>query len=203
MARNSRPAPKAFLAALAKSRTPKVGIPGSRKRVVPFSVSGTLARAAEILANPPAKAHIVRQPAAGELLHRLAIPLRLCKPQNRKAKAAPWEFSATRKALLQLLSLQLGGVPHAPLKGRPVVQCIRFSARAPDAFADSFKTPIDCLCPSRVRKHKGRAQRVPGIGLIADDRPEACDVRQRWEYAPAGAGFCVIDVYSGEAKGEA
>jgi hypothetical protein len=199
--RPSRPASKAFLAALAKSRGSKPGIRGARKGPVPFSVPSALARATEILSAPPAKAHIVRQPAAGRLLHRLALPLHLCKPQNRKAKAAPWEFSATRKALLQLLAIQLGGVPHVPLKGRPIVQCIRFSARAPDAFADSFKTPVDCLCPSRNRMHKGIARRVPGIGLIADDRPDACDVRQRWEYAPVGAGFCVLEIYSGEAKG--
>ncbi len=195
----SRPASKAFLAALAKSRqSPRVG----GTLTDGFSVANALLGAERILAAAPARHHIGRQPAAGELIHRFALPLRLCKPQNRKAFAEGWQFAATRKALLDLLAVQLRGrLPRAPLPGRPIVQCIRFSSRSPDAFADSFKQAIDCLCPRRVRSVKGLPRLIPGLGLIADDNPDACDVRQRWEFAPNGSGFCVIDVYSGEPKG--
>jgi hypothetical protein len=198
--RNNRPASKAFLAALAKSRGTKSSRPAAKKP--PFSVASALADADRILALPPARAHIVRQPTAGKLVRRFALPLRLCKPQNKKAFAEGWQFAATRKELLGLLAAQLGNrLPKAPLPGRPIVQCIRFSSKAPDAGADSFKQAIDCLSPRRFRKVKGVPRLIPGVGLIADDDPDSCDVRQRWEHAPSGKGFCVIEVWSGEAKG--
>ncbi len=183
------------------SHTRKFRAPGSRK-AVPFSVTDVLARADAVLSAPPARRFIVRQPVAGELVHRFALPMRLCKTQNRKAKAEGWQFAVTRTELLQVLAVQFrGALPKRPLPGRPIVQCIRFSSRPPDAFADSFKTAIDCLCPRRVRRHKGVPRLIPGLGLIADDGQDVCDVRQRWEYAPSKAGFCVIEVYSGEPKG--
>lgn len=196
----SRPASKAFLAALANSRASAVGIRRTRN-ADPFSVAGALARAAAILSAPPARSFIVRQPVTGDLVHRFALPLHLCKPQNRKAMAEGWQFAATRTSLLKMLTLQLrGALPRKPLPGRPIVQCIRFSSKAPDAHADSFKQAIDCLCPRRVRSHQGLPRLIAGLGVIADDRPEACDVRQRWEHAPSGAGFCVIEIWSGEPQ---
>jgi len=165
-----------------------------------FSIKAALSQAEWILTAPPAFPHIVRPATAGTRMHRFVLPLELCKPQNRKRFAASWELGETREAILQLLAIQLRHqLPAAPLPGRPVVQCIRFSSREPDAFADSFKMPIDCLCPPRTRMHKGFPRRIPGVGLIADDRPTVCDVRQRWEFTPAGEGFGLIDVYSGEA----
>jgi hypothetical protein len=198
MRSRSRPASKAFLAALAKSRAPQVRVPRSRKPAAPFSVTSALAAADRILAAPPARHHIVRQPTSGSLVHRFALPLRLCKPQNRKAFANGWQFAANRSELLKTMSVQLrGALPRKPLPGRPIVQCIRFSSKAPDVGADSFKQAIDCLCPRRVRSHQGLPRLIPGLGLIADDNPDACDVRQRWEHAPSGAGFCVIEIWTG------
>ena len=165
-----------------------------------FSIKAALAQAEWILTAPPARPHIIRAAAAGMRLHRFVLPLELCKPQNRKRFAASWELGETREAILQLLAIQLRHhLPESPLPGRPVVQCIRFSSREPDAFADSFKMAIDCLCPPRARLHKGFPKRIPGVGLIADDRPVLCDVRQRWEFAPTGEGFGLIDVHEGEA----
>lgn len=198
----SRPAPKAFLAALAKQRQPKA-VKKTARQPAPFSVSAALEEADRILAEPPARHHIVRQPVAGDLRYRFALPLRLCKPQNRKAFAEGWQFAATRKALLNMLALQLRGLPKSPLAGRPIVQCIRFSSKAPDAHADSFKQAIDCLCPRRFRKVKCAQRMIPGLGVIANDDPDSCDVRQRWEYAPSRGGFCVIEIYTGETKGGA
>lgn len=167
--------------------------------VLRFNVGAALVRAGEILRDPPTRAHIVRLKPVGELVKRFALPLELCEPQNRRRGAPAWAMANKREAILQLLANQLRHqLPESPLPGRPIVQCIRFSARATDAFSDSFKQAIDCLCPRRIRKWKGVPRLIPGLGLIADDRPEACDVRQRWEYAPRGAGFCVIEVYRGE-----
>lgn len=165
-----------------------------------FSIGAAFARAEWILSAPPAFPHIVRAAAAGRRLHRFVLPLELCKPQNRKRFAPSWELGETREAILQLLAIQLRHrLPEAPLSGRPIVQCVRFSSREPDAFADSFKMAIDCLCPPRTRQHKGFPRRIPGVGLIVDDSPGVCDVRQRWEFVPADKGFGLIDVYSGEA----
>lgn len=199
--RASRPASKAFLAALAKHRA---GLPAPKRRranAPPFSVQETLAAADEILARLPARAHIKRFPTAGELRYRFALPLHLCKPQNRKAFADGWQFAKDRKALLQMLALQLRGLPKAPLSGRPIVQCIRFSSKAPDAQADSFKQAIDCLCPRRSRKVRGVARMIPGLGVIRNDDPDSADVRQRWEYSPSKRGFCVIEIYTGAEGG--
>lgn len=166
-----------------------------------FNVRAALLLADQILASPPSRRHIVRQPAAGDRLHRFALPLELCETRNLNRFAPKWALASKREAILQMLAIQLRHqLPASPLGGRPIVQCIRFSSRAPDAGADSFKMPIDCLCPPRTRKYKGTLRRIPGVGLIADDRPERCDVRQRWEYTPSGTGFGLIDVYSGEAQ---
>lgn len=169
--------------------------------ILRFNAGQALARADVILRDPPTRAHIVRVKPSGRLVNRFALPLELCEPQNRRRAAPAWAMANKRESILQLLASQLHHqLPERPLPGRPIVQCIRFSARAPDAFADSFKLAIDCLCPRRIRKHKGIARLIPGVGLIADDRPEVCDVRQRWEYVPRGEGFSVIDVWSGEGS---
>ena len=163
-----------------------------------FSISSALLRAAKILSEPPAKSHIVRAQPEGDLVVRFALPLELCEPQNRRRKAPGWVMANKRDGILQLLAVQLRHqLPEKPLSGRPIVQCIRFSSRAPDAFADSFKLAIDCLCPSKIRKTRGVPKRIPGIGLIADDNPEACDVRQRWEQAPSGQGLALLEVWTG------
>lgn len=166
-----------------------------------FDVRSALNRATQILMDPPARSHIVRVRPEGELVVRFALPLELCEPQNLRRKAPSWVLGEKRESILRMLAIQLRHqLPAVPLPGRPVVQCIRFSARAPDAFADSFKLAVDCLSPSRFRRYKGIPRKIPGIGLIVDDRPEVCDVRQRWEYAPAKTGFCVIEIWSGERK---
>ena len=170
--------------------------------ILRFDADRSLARADQILRDPPARRHIVRVKPAGELVKRFALPLELCEPQNRRRFAPVWAMANKREAILQMLATQLRHqLPERPLPGRPIVECVRFSSRAADAFADSFKLAIDCLCPRRIRKHKGVPRLIPGVGLIADDRPEICDVRQRWEYVKPGEGFCVISVWSGERSG--
>jgi hypothetical protein len=167
-----------------------------------FDVRSAYDRAAVILRDPPARRHIVRVKPVGDLVARFALPLEVCEPQNARRKAPGWAMAQKRDDILHLFALQLcGHLPTAPLTGRPIVQCIRFSSRAPDAFADSFKLAVDCLSPSRIRRHKGVPRLIRGIGLIADDRPEVCDVRQRWEYAARGTGFCLVELWSGEKGG--
>jgi hypothetical protein len=167
-----------------------------------FNVRDALNRAERILMDPPARQHIVRVRPDGELVVRFALPLELCEPQNRRRGAPGWAMAQKREDILQLFAVQLRHqLPLNPLPGRPIVQCVRFSARAPDAFADSFKLAVDCLSPSRVRRFKGVPRKIPGIGLIVDDRPEVCDVRQRWEYAAAKTGFAVVEVWTGKVEG--
>jgi hypothetical protein len=220
--RSSRSASKAFLEALMKDRQRRqeqFGIKGTAKRelvtkgklntpkpkrksiasiVKSFDYTDALLRATAILLLPPKKAHIDRREPEGRLVVRLALPLELCLPQNRKKGLPKFMFAQIRAGILQLYGAQLNHqLPIRPLPGRPVVQCIRFSSSQPDAGADSFKTAIDVLTPSRVRKANGVPHKVPGIGLIADDNPDACDARQRWEYAPPGQSMAIVEVWTG------
>lgn len=181
-----------------KKRAHALGTPGVPKRKPKFSFRDAIARAEQILRAPPAQSHIVRVAPEGLLVARFALPLEDCEPGNLRRSAPKWAMARKRSDILTLYTTQLvGKVPQAPLLGRPIVQCIRFSSRAPDAFSDSFKLAIDCLSPSRVRIVKGRPKKIPGIGLIADDRPGVCDVRQRWEYARPGEGFAIVEVWTG------
>lgn len=164
-----------------------------------FDARSALNRATQILMDPPARSHIVRVSPDGDLVARFALPLDLCEPQNRRRGAPGWAMAQKRARILHLMAAQLHHERRGqPLDGRPIVQCIRFSSREPDAFADSFKLAVDCLSPSRVRMHKGVPRKIPGMGLIVDDRPEACLVLQSWEYVPRGSGFCVIQVFTGK-----
>jgi hypothetical protein len=86
-------------------------------------------------------------------------------------------------------------VRRDPLPGRPMVRAIRFSSVEPDATASWFKTPIDVMLPPRKRG----AKFVAGLGLLRDDRPSALELRSWWERVPKGRGFCVVELWSGEA----
>jgi hypothetical protein len=166
--------------------------------LVRFDVREALARAGEILSAPPAKPHIVRIDPVGSLVARLVLSLALCEPQNRKRVVPRYVWAQKRAAILAVFQAQLRGqLPQAPLPGRPMVLCTRFSSVEADAFADSFKLAIDCLCPSKKRLVAGVPKLAPGLGLIRDDKPSLCDVRQRWEYAPPKLGFCLVEVYTG------
>lgn len=169
-----------------------------------FDARAALACADAILRDPPARSWIVRMKPEGRLVVRFALPLELCEPQNKRRFAPAWAMSQKRSDILMLFQAQLGGrLPADPLPGRPIVECTRFSSRAPDATANSFKLAVDCLSPSRVRRYNGVPRKIPGIGLIVDDNQDVCDVREKWEYAAARSGFAagVIEVWTGVFSG--
>lgn len=148
-----------------------------------------LAFADETLSRPPHKPHIVRVPPVGDLVARVVLPLDLCKPTNRTRGAQHWQHAKTRNDVYRHLGGQLR-IQEAPLPGRPMLRCIRFSCVEPDKYNDGFKVPVDALCVPR-----GRSKR--GFGFLRDDAPAYVDLHQWWEYAPRRQGFGLIEIYTG------
>jgi hypothetical protein len=163
-------------------RAPKLGIPGARNPA-PFSIRDAIKRADEAFNRPPLRDHIERPKPAGQCRNRFALPLPVCQPQNRTRHAQPWKLGKMKSECLALMRTQLSTRPTSPLPGRPQVLCVRFSSVEPDAFADWAKVPVDCL---------------KKLGLIVDDKPSAIELKQWWEPSPPKAGFCVIEVWSGQ-----
>jgi hypothetical protein len=183
-------------------------------------VSRLLARADDILSQPPAKPWIDRHHGRGERVLRFVLPLALAAPQNRSRHAEGWMLARQRASVLAAMAGQLAGqLQHpdgtvhgtarwcangrgllmmfpVPLAGRPQVRAVRFSSVAPDATAAWHKTAVDVLRTPRTRA--GRL--VPGLGVIDDDRPAMLELREWWEPAPKGEGFALIEVWTGEKQ---
>lgn len=148
-------------------------------------------RADEILARPPARPHLRRVPPIGSLVQRFAIPLDLCKPQNRTRHGQAWVLGKLKRDLWGVMVKQAARIRKTPLPGRPFVRCIRFSNTEPDKYSDWAKQAVDRLClPTKRRKN--------GLGLLRDDRPADAEIHQQWEYVPRGEGFVVIEVWTGD-----
>lgn len=143
-----------------------------------------LNRADAILAAPPARPHIERVSGKGHLVQRFALPLDLCPSSNLTRHGKPWVLGKMKERLSVLMFVQAKGGRRAPLPGRPMVRCVRFSALAPDKYADFGKLPIDVLKKLRY---------------IVDDRQSVCDVNQWWEPGPRGNGMVLVEVWTGAA----
>ncbi len=156
-------------------------------RFVLFNAAEAMAMAADVLSRPPAKAHIVRTVGRGRLVRRFALPLALCPTTNATRHAPKGQNARTKADITTVWLVQTKGqTRREPLPGRPQILCIRFSSREPDAYSDGFKMAID------------RLMRGPGrFGYLRDDSPSACDIVQRWEKAPAGKGFAILEIWSG------
>jgi len=151
-----------------------------------------------VLSEPSALPRIVRPVPRGDLVARFALPLELCRPQNRRDGAGPaWALAKVKSQLAQLMATQWlrqrGGV-ETPLPGRPQVLCLRFSSVEPDGYADWAKAAIDVLT---LRRSRARS-RVHRLGIIVDDRPSCAEVVQWWEPAKPGAGGVLVQVFRGE-----
>jgi len=148
-----------------------------------------MARAADVFAHPPAKAHIVRPTPRGELVARFWLPLELCAPMNRIARrgtqAAGWALGKMKTDAFRLMAAQHAR-RKAPLPGRPQVLCLRLSSVEPDKYADWQKNPVD-----RLRDDD------KGLRFIVDDRPSCIDLHAWWEPAKRGDGCVLIDVRTG------
>jgi hypothetical protein len=153
------------------------------KARAPFSPKLALAEAERILALPSAKPHIVRVEGRGSLVEQFALPLDLCRPQNRTRHAPGFALAKLKRQCLFVMRAQLSMHRTCPLPGRPQVVVVRFSSVEPDAFADGAKVAVDCLVK---------------LGVIVDDKPSCIDLSQSWEKAPPGAGFVILSVYTGE-----
>jgi len=167
------------------------GAQRTRKQTRPFDAAAALRLADEAMAREPALARLARPVVSGERVARFVLPLDACKPQNRTNHRSPWAYQADRKRVAMLMGVQCPR-RREPLRGRPTVVCTRFSSVEPDAFADWAKMAVDVLTMPT-----GRA--MNRLGLIEDDRPAKAEVIQRWEPAKRGEGFCLIEVWTGEA----
>ena len=175
-----------------------------RKPLPPISRCIDWINEGRALLDKPAAPGVERPEPRGELVAAFGLPIDLCLPQDRRRQL--WAALATRSKLWKLMSdqaLVLGWHRiEKPLKGRPQVRCVRFSAGATDAYADWAKQAVDILCPSVRRVHRkgkkaGKVTISPGLGLITRDTVAAIDEKQWSESAPAGHGFCLIEIRTG------
>ena len=141
-------------------------------------------------------------PSRGKLVAVFILDLSLARPQNATRHALGWQLHADRKALLDVMALQWNQQRHdfegvLPLEGRPQVNVVRFSSRAPDPYSNFGKEAIDCIQPARVRRWKGRVLRVPGLGLIANDSPTDIEEHQ-WHHPikRGDLGYVYLEVRS-------
>lgn len=173
--------PPAVPKAPKKPRKPRAPSP-------PFNAIEALAAADAVLKLPPAQSHIVRVPGVGELVRRFSLPIDLCPTTNGTRHRPGWALAKDKENLRVVMLKQTGGtVRPAPLKGRPMLRCIRFSSREPDRFSDWAKMAIDRLMVGEKR-----------LGYLRDDSPAACQVECWWEPIKRERGIVVIEIWTGE-----
>lgn len=158
----------------------------------PFDWRARIAEAQETLARPKAREWISRPDRSkGAVLFCFALPLELCRSFNVAGRAgaasATWAIGKLKSDTFSLMYGQLvarhGRPPTAPLTGRPVVHCVRFSSTPTDRESGWCKNPVDRL---RVGSN--------GLGIIRDDSEEAIDLRAWWEPAKPSSGFVYLEV---------
>lgn len=181
------PAPKSRRGKAPKSRAEKIAS---------FSIPEALARADAIFEGP-CQGHIPRVAGKGELVQRFVLPLELLQRQNATRRPQPGLLARTKEQVFRMMFVQCGGVQAHPLPGRPLVLCARFSSAEPDAFADSFKMAVDCLCVPRQPKKPGGRKKL-GLGFLVDDAPKFAEVHQWWERARVREGFGMISIWTGQ-----
>jgi hypothetical protein len=180
---------------------------GSRKTPTKpwVGAAACLKYADEALAQPPRKPWIIRVAPVGPLLWRCALPAALCKTENVYGRSNRWQYASDKKQLLELMLRQHGFQKRrAPVPGRPMVRCIRFTAgRGGDRNNTWSKIPIDLLVGDYVRvagphtKTPGKRFTHEGLNFLTDDHPEYVDKRCWWEPGPGGNGFVLLEVFAG------
>jgi hypothetical protein len=166
--------------------------------------------ARQVLAEPPARSHILRPDPIGQFVGAWVLPLELCPAFNALAEMPSWARQQVKKNALAVMLAQSGGrCAPAPLPGRPMARALRLSSVEPDRDSGWPKVPVDRLCigkrqkPKQLRADVWRAlvSRMPpvGLGWLRDDRPSALDLRAWWEPAPPGHGLVYLELWTGEA----
>lgn len=139
----------------------------------------------------PKAEHINRPEPSGNLAAAFFLPLPLLETQNIKRKAPAWAIAKRFEELQHVLGVQNRFRDHrhiAPIEGRPLVLCTRFSSHEPDRYSDGFKWVVDALCvPTKQRRW--------GLGYLRDDRPKDAEIVQWWEPGPRGGGFGLVRVF--------
>lgn len=161
----------------------------TQRTAAPFSAAAALAYASEILSRPPARPHIVRPEARGEMVARFALPLELCPTLNAFAEMPTWRRKQIKDSALAVMLGQSRRRWSAPLPGRPQLLAVRLSSVEPDRDSGWCKVPVDRLTGKRG-----------GLGLIADDRPSCVDLAAWWEPAARGRGCVVVMVRMGGSR---
>lgn len=141
-------------------------------------------RARATLESPPAKTHIVRIEPVGAMIASFCLPLELVQPQNR-THGKTWMLGKLKGECKLVMLAQYRERRTAPLPGRPMVRCIRFSSVEPDKYNDGFKVAVD---------------RLVELKLLVDDKPACVDLHQTWEYAAPKSGFGLIEVFAGDPR---
>jgi hypothetical protein len=166
-----------------KARKPKVPSP-------PFNAAEALAAADAVLKLPPENPIKSRRVApVGALVRRFALPIDLCPTTNSTRHQPGWALAKMKTNLFVVLLKQVRGtIRPTPLRGRPMIRCIRFSSRAPDRHSDWAKMAIDRLLVGEKR-----------LGYLVDDDETHADIHMSWEKSPLKSkGFCILEIYTGE-----
>jgi hypothetical protein len=177
------------LAALSKVAKPPKKPRKPRAPSPPFNALEALAAADAVLKLPPANPIKSRRVApVGMLVRRFALPIDLCPTTNSTRHSKGWMLAKMKENLRAVMLKQTRGtVRPTPLRGRPMLRCIRFSKRAPDRYADWMKMAVDRLLVGEKR-----------LGYLVDDDEMHVDIHAWWEPSPLKSkGFCVIEIWTG------
>lgn len=155
-------------------------------RAKPFSIVDALAYAERALCAAPARSTVRREPPAGELVCRFALPLKLCPTGNSMRHRPPWMLGDIKNKCLVVMRAQMVAFAALPLGGRPQVRCVRFTARRPDRYSDWAKIPVDCLVK---------------LGVLTNDDEESINLFQWSEPAKVKDGCVLIEVRTGRPDG--
>lgn len=152
-----------------------------------LDASKALRFASATLREPPRHAHIERTEPVGKFVVRFVLPLDWCPPLNRFSEMPGWKRKQLKDNVLWHMTARQGMRRQAsPLPGRPLVRAIRFSSADNDEHNGWTKIGVD-----RLTGNHG------GLNYLVDDRPKCLRLKQWWEPAPRGEGFCYFELWSG------
>ncbi len=160
----------------------------------PGTYAATLLKSAAAKANAERLGRLVeRHEAQATVRLRAVLPVELCPTFNELNRMHFGAKSSIQKKVLNAIWTQNQCKLWAtPLKGRPLVRCVRFTPRATDGDASFTKVPLDALTTGRIGGGPHH------LGVIDDDGLESVITRTWWEPSALGMQFVYLEVSGGE-----
>lgn len=159
----------------------------------PGELASQSMKSATAIANCLRRGLLVERHEAHDPIHlRAVLPVELCPTMNELLRLHFGAKSSIQKKTLNAIWTQNHCKLWAtPLKGRPLVRCIRFTPRATDEDASFTKVPLDVLTTGV------RGGGPHHLGVVEDDNREAIETRTWWEPSPTNMQFVYLDVSGG------